>query len=517
VRRPSGGRQRPTGVVSPSLQQEESIVASGTRQTQQANTSRTRRSLVSGGAFALGNAAQRVFAFLLLPVYTSVLSPAEYGRLGLLITIQGGVSVALSAGMETGVFRRYFYLEGDPRAQRRFVASAWKFLTISAPVLAAIIAALLALVIPAGAIFRPEQATVAVFGAAVLVAGTIVPLTILRAEQRLKDYVSLTLIIGVSTAVFTVLFVVVLRQGVLGYFVGTLIANGLTLGTACYIIPWARAESFDWDGIRSALAIALPLIPHILSQWSLVLMDRALLAILVTPAALGVYTLSSNLALPALILVQSLTQGFMPSYARAQAGSTAVKELRDAITVQILLVCFIGCSVALLSPIAVGIMDPSYSSARNLLPWLALGYVFLGVYYVPMNAINLIVGRTTFVWVFTVFAAAVNLGVIYVFVPTAGLQAAAIASAVGYLVLLVLITGYALKLAVSLDIDWRRVIAGATTFAVAYALGASITPDSGKTGLLWRSVILVASAATIFRMSGWRVSSVVERARTLTR
>jgi O-antigen/teichoic acid export membrane protein len=244
-------------------------------------------------------------------------------------------------------------------------------------------------------------------------------------------------------------------------------------------------------------------------------MDRAMLAMLVVPSALGVYTLASNLALPALILVLSLNQGFMPSYARAQAGPQAVKELRDSITAQVLLVFFIGCAVALIAPIAVYIMAPSYSGAATLIPWLALGYLFLGIYYVPMNVISLIIGRTTFVWIITVFAAAVNLGLIYILVPKAGLLAAATASAVGYLLLFVLITLYAIKLGVRLSIDLRRVFGGAALFSAAYAIGACLTPDHGVTGLLERSAILVVSIAVVGRMSGLRMSTTVSRIRRI--
>lgn len=483
------------------------------------STVATGRSLVGGGAFALGNAAQRVFAFLLLPVFTAVLSPAEYGRLGLLITIQGGLTVALSAGMETGVFRRYFYLEGDRDAQRRFIASAWQSLAGAAPILAAVIAGLIVIFVPTSAIFIPSEATVAVFGAAVVVAATIVPLTVLRAEHRLKGYIVLTLTAGIATAALTVLFVAVLKTGVLGYFVATLVAGIITLGTAMYIVPWRSVwhfeRGFDRAGMRSTLAIALPLIPHTLSHWSLVLMDRAVLAVLVLPPALGVYTLASNLALPALILVLSLNQGFMPSYARAQAGPSAVKELRNSITVQVLLVLFIGCAVALLAPLAVGVMAPSYADAAALVPWLALGYVFLGVYYVPMNAISLIIGRTTFVWIFTVFAAGVNLGMIYVLVPTDGLMAAAVASAVGYLVLLVLITIYALKLGVRLSLAWRRLAAGVVLFGCAYAAGAAFTSDDSFAGFLGRAAILLAAIVVVAHMSGLRLGLIIGRIREM--
>ncbi len=509
---PPNNLRQSSGRVITNIQQPDHTADAG-NSTPTAVESGTRGSLISGSAFALGNAAQRLFAFLLLPLYTAALSPAEFGRLGLLITIQGGVSVALSAGMETGVFRHYFHLEGDSPAQRRFVTSAWKSLIMGAPTVAALVVMLLVLLVPTSAVFHPEEATVAVFGASVLVAATIVPLTVLRAEQRLKDYITLTLILGVSTALLTVLAVVVLHQGVIGYFLATLIANSLTLTAAIFIVPWRRGEDFDRAGMRSTLAVALPLVPHTLSHWSLVLMDRAMLAVLVVPSALGVYTLASNLALPALILVLSLNQGFMPSYARAQAGSHAVRELRDLITAQALLVLFIGCAVALLAPIAVNIMAPSYAGAAELVPWLALGYLILGLYYIPMNAVSLIVGRTTFVWIFTVFAAAINLGLIYIFVPENGLLAAAIASAMGYLALFVFITLYAIKLSVRLTIDWRRIITGTALFGVLYAIGAALTPDYGVVGVVSRSAILGIAIIAVGHLVGLHASTVVGRIR----
>ena len=512
---PPDNLRQSSGRVITSVQEPDHAVDANGSSTPKAAVSGTGSSLVSGSAFALGNAAQRLFAFLLLPLYTAALSPAEFGRLGLLITIQGGVSVALSAGMETGVFRHYFHLEGDALAQRRFVTSAWKSLIVGAPVVAAFVVMLLVLLVPTSAVFRPGEAAVAVFGASALVAATIVPLTVLRAEERLRDYITLTLTLGILTAVLTVLSVVVLHQGVIGYFVATLIANGCTLAAAIFVIPWRRGEDFDRAGMRKTLAVALPLVPHTLSHWSLVLMDRAMLAVLVVPSALGVYTLASNLALPALILVLSLNQGFMPSYARAQAGSHAVKELRDLITAQVLLVFFIGCAVALLAPITVNIMAPAYSGAAELVPWLAFGYLILGLYYIPMNAISLIVGRTTFVWIFTVFAAAVNLGLIYIFVPEDGLIAAAIASAVGYLVLLIFITLYAIKLSVRLTLDWRRILTGAALFGVLYAIGAILTPDHGVVGVVSRLAILGVAIVAVGHLVGLHMSTVVSRIRRI--
>ena len=72
-----------------------------------------------------------------------------------------------------------------------------------------------------------------------------------------------------------------------------------------------------------------------------------------------------------------------------------------------------------------------------------MGYGFLGLYSIPMNGATLMAGRGRFAWVATVGSAGLNIALLFVFVPNYGIKAAAIASAVGYLVLLVTISIYA--------------------------------------------------------------------------
>src|SRR3954447_12606403 len=84
---------------------------------------RRSRSLLSAATYAIAAAGQRALTFLLLPLYTAALSTAEYGRLSLLLTIVGGVTVLLAGGFEYSINKRFFELHEDPVAQRRFVRS----------------------------------------------------------------------------------------------------------------------------------------------------------------------------------------------------------------------------------------------------------------------------------------------------------------------------------------------------------------------------------------------------------
>jgi O-antigen/teichoic acid export membrane protein len=472
------------------------------------------RSLLSGGTYVVANVAQRALAFVLLPIYATVLSPSEYGRLGLLIAIQAGATVALSAGMEAGVLRQYFRCAGDSPAQVRLVASAWRLLLGGAVLLSAVATILLVAFVPDGATLRPSEAALAIWAAATFVGATVVPLTVLRAAQRLRDYVVLTAVAGGATTLLSVLFVVLLRLGVAGWLLASLLSNALVLTAAVVVIPWARLERFDRAGVRAALAIGIPLIPHSASLWSLQLADRIVLAGLVVPSALGVYTLAANLSLPALVIMQSLNQGFLPDYARARPEDGNAPGLRGVITLQVLLVVAVGCSLALLGPCLATVLGSSYRGAGSLIGWMVLGYVFLGFYFIPMNVVSLVVGRTTFVWVMTVAAAAINIAGIVLFVPAYGILAAAIAAAVGYLVLFVLTALYARSHVITFGVDWIAVGRLSVVAAATYAAGNLATSDellgvAVRTALLATLPVTLCLAArmpllpTIRRMRAW--------------
>jgi O-antigen/teichoic acid export membrane protein len=453
--------------------------------------------------YAIAAAGQRALGFLLLPLYTTVLSPAEYGRISLLVAISAAAYVVLAAGFDFAVIRQYFHHEGDPEAQQRFVSSAWIYQMWMAPGLGLLVALPVVLFAPSSDVFRPTEVAVAILAAAVLVVATIVPLSVLRCEQRLKPYLLLSFVAAVSTAGFTIAFVVMFRRGVVGWLEAMLCANTVSLVVAMCAIRWSPRQARDREGVKRALALGLPLVPHALAQWSLQVADRVLLSALVVPAALGVYSLGANLALPALILIQSLNQGFMPTYARFQHDPGATSELRGTITMQIALVAWIGAALALVGPPVVAIVSPpSYGGAEAVIPWITLGYVFLGFYFVPMNGLSLILGRTKFVWVVTACAAAINLAAIWVLVGPYGIVGAAAASAIGYLVQFVAISVYAKRVGVSLSLDWQALLRVCAVAAATYVVGATLLPADGWEGFVLRTLLALASIVVLAVAAG---------------
>ena len=77
------------------------------------------------------------------------------------------------------------------------------------------------------------------------------------------------------------------------------------------------------------------LIPHAFALWALLLIDRGVLAGLVSAHQLGIYSLAANLGVPVAIAIQSLNQAMMPAYASAGVHPEQRDHLADLIVIQL--------------------------------------------------------------------------------------------------------------------------------------------------------------------------------------
>ena len=465
--------------------------------------STARNALQSAAVYAIGGSLPRAISLLTLPIYTRILAPAQYGTFALLLTIASGVTILFSVGMESVFMRVYFQLAADEDRRASLVSSVWLGLT-TLPLAAGTVVGLVALAfIPSSSRFSGLELLLALLGAAVNVGANVVPLSILRADQRLRSFLGFSTIATLSNVGLSLLFVAAFRWGILGWLVATMVANVVTLATGVLIVPFRRPQAVDVGLIRQLLRLGIPLVPHMFAQWALQVADRIVIAGIVSASALGVYSLASNIGLPVLMLVQSVNYGFMPTYARAGAGNATREELEKTVLMQATTVAFVSMAVALLAPPFLGIVAASsYGQAGSLVPWIALGYAFFGLYCIPMNGLTLGAGQTKYVPVVSLCGAIANIGLLYLLVPSGGIRAAAIAAAGAYGVLLIGVFVYAWRPANPVRYRWGQLAGVFAAVLGVYALGRLTSTDAGGSlSLLIRSVWLCAAFSLVLAMS----------------
>jgi O-antigen/teichoic acid export membrane protein len=134
---------------------------------------------------------------------------------------------------------------------------------------------------------------------------------------------------------------------------------------------------------------------------------------------------------------------------------------------------------------------------------------------IPMNFISMVVGRTTFVWTLTLTAALANVGTIYLLVPNYGILGAAGASAIGYFVLLLLVSTYAWIIKINAPIDWRRIVPMTVDAAVTFVVGVTVLPGEGLTGLFARTALILTLPLTLALSAGISPAEMLAQSRRL--
>lgn len=438
----------------------------------------------------------------MLPIYVRVVGPAEYGQLAVATTIASAVSTILSFGLETAIFRSYIHLADDPARRDRFVNTVGIFLLV-VPVLAVIAVGAL-LIMPLSAFFaiRPEAIGLALAGVAVTVPATILPMALLRAQERLADYLRVSAITVVAQTGLMLVLVVVLRLGLDGWLLAALLGSLVQLTTGLVFLRHRWSRSFDTALLTGALAFGLPLVPHALSHWALALSDRAVLGAYVSASQIGIYNLAYQLAVPIGVLAVGMNQGIMPIYAEATHDDIRRRELGGLASRQVVLTLLLGMAVALLGPPIIRLVMPAeFSGSAALVPWIAAGYTFFGLYFLPMNAVSVMAGKTRWVWTSTVAAGSVNIALNLATIPTFGITAAAVNTAIAYGVLLVLLVAYQYRVArAPIPLSWRRIGAAVLVMGSGLLCAILLLPDetAAVTTLIGRSAVLLAVAAILW-------------------
>jgi O-antigen/teichoic acid export membrane protein len=458
-------------------------------------TSRVLRGTV---AYAAGGVLQRTIGFLLLPLYARVLSTAEYGEIGVLMTLVVGLATLLGLGLETAVFRTYVRLKAQPAELERFVNSVGLFALI-APLFVGTLAAA-ALSSPIERVFGVPGLAVSVgfLGAALYVSATIVPLALMRAQERLRDFARLSVVYVIATAGLTLLAVVVLGWGALGWMIAFAGASAVLLGTGLIMLGHRWTTRVQWPYVAAALAFGLPMIPHALAQWGLSLSDRAVLGAFLPSTDVGIYYVAYQFGLPISVIAIALSQALQPLYARASLDHAKQGQLATAASNQILATALLTMIVVLLGPPAVrGLLPASYAPAGALIPWIALGQGLFGLYFVPMNTVTLLSGRNQWVWLVTGTAALANIGLNLLFVPRFGAAAAAVNTCVGYAILLAGVTAYMYRVTQGrpVEFQWSRIGVGLALVILFTGSAMLLSGDDVPAGLLVRLGAIAAVSA----------------------
>lgn len=245
-----------------------------------------RRLLRNTGIIAVGGMATKLVQFLLLPLYTSVLAPAEYGTVDYLNTIALFCVPAASLPMDEALFR--FLLDCETDGERR------RAVTATVGVLACGCAAFVVLAGAYSLLAHPAN-TGWVVG--LVLAGVALQMVsaLLRGFGDTGSYALANFLASAVMIVLNVAFIAVFRWGVVGMLSATVIAQG---GVAALFAARRRVwrlvdlRELDRDAMASLVRYSVPLIPNKVSWTIMNMSSRLVIMNVVGAAAAGLFAVA---------------------------------------------------------------------------------------------------------------------------------------------------------------------------------------------------------------------------------
>lgn len=341
-----------------------------------------RRPLVKDSAiYSLGTILTRALGFILIPLYTSYLTVAEYGILALLNLILQLVSYLCLMGVSTAAMRMYFDTQADLEFRRRLYGSASLLLLVAPPIVLLVFGTAAYYIIDH---FLPAVPFIP-HTMIVLSIGLFVPMIqlmngLLRVQQRPILFISLGLSFFIVQTISIVVAIVWLEQGLVGQLYAQLLTNIVFWVIALVILHKHSALSFSTTPGWQLLTLGIPLVPFFIFLWMSNAAGAFLLEQFAGLSEVGIFALASQFSGLLLLIGTALDNALMPHFFKTANDPQAATVLGKLIIKYITLFGVLGLAIIVVAqPVILLIVgNQEYHGAIDYVAPLTLaGWLYL--------------------------------------------------------------------------------------------------------------------------------------------
>lgn len=440
--------------------------------------------------YGAGDAAIQVVNFLLLAVYVKggFLVESDYGALAILIGLETFAKVLSRWGLD-GAFMRFYHDRpaGGP-LEGMTSTIVWFILGVDAVLFGVALA--LSGAVGARLFDDPSHVTALrlMLVNTFLIGTTFVPFHLMRMRDQAVTYSAFMLARSLGTLVLRIVLVIGLERGVAGMFMADLVVTLALLPVLSrWMLPHLRL-TFSAAELRKALRFGLPRVPHGLAQQALDAGNKLLLRAYLPLDRLGVYQNGVTLGTGIKFFMAAFETAWAPFYYATARQPDAKDVFRKITTYGLAVVVLLAAgTTAVARDVVLVMLAPSYLDAARVIPLIAIGMAFQGVYLLTSIGLNL-TGRTEFYPVATFVAAAIGLGSGLYLMPRFGVTGAAISFLLAYMTQAILAFWLAQRV-YPIRYEAGRILRILVAGALATAVGLWVVPPMpALAGLLVRGV-----------------------------
>ena len=385
----------------------------------------------------IGVFASKLLVFLMMPLYTGILSPAEYSSADLISQTANLLMPLACIGITDGVFR----FAMDSEIDKKQVLSSGLAILIGAGLVFALLSPLISLV----DYFSKYAWLIVVY----VLAANLHSLCAqyVRARNKTGLFALQGIINTALVIILNIFFLVVFKMGVLGYVLSVVVADVLVtvfLIFAGKLYKDIRISSVKAELVKKLLKYSVPMIPATIFWWITSVSDRYMVTYFAGETVNGLYSAAYKIP-TALTLVSSV---FLEAWQYSAvsdtdaASGTASRESADFFSSVFShyqsLIYVAGSAMIAMSQILIIILcADSYFEAWRYVPILTLASVFSG-FTSFVGSVYLVKKKSMLTFLTSMSGAVINVALNLLLIPKLGAQGAAIATVASYLVVFII-------------------------------------------------------------------------------
>lgn len=379
---------------------------------------------------SIGKLSTQFISYILLPLYTAILSTSEYGTYDLLMTYVTLFTTIVTLQLEQSAFRFLIDSRDSEKAKCDIITN-----TLFGMIFMSIVFVI-------NAIFISHVLNIDYFPYLILniiiVGYSQLMLQITRGLGKNILYSVGCAISGILTVILNVILIVFLDFKIEGLLISNIVANltcfiGLFLMNSVY--KYIHIERISLLKLKKYLRYALPLIPNLLSWWIINVSDRTIIAIFLGESANGIYAIANKFS----TILTSLYGLFNISWTESVSVNINKKGNRGYFVSTVNDVFILATIICCLSMIVIPLIFPyiinnRYSEALKYIPILIVGAFFniiIGVY----SAFYIALKDTVKVMNTSIIAGILNMVLNLILIKFIGLYAATLSTALSYFIM----------------------------------------------------------------------------------
>ena len=257
--------------------------------------------------YGAGSVVQKIIGLALLPLYTRALLPTQYGILDTLAVMTFLLSSIFGLGISGATNRYFFIAEGEEEKRKLLYTSAIiRSFSYSVPLLILVIfSSKISLIL-----FDSDKYSLVLIATGFLLffsSQQEVQSQIFRIYRESLKYNLVVIIKAIIYPVFGILLVVLLKWGVLGATIASVITSGITLVFSYfYFIRKQYIRQFSLKWAKVMLKFGFPLIFFSILSWVNSASDRIFLLHFKNLEQIGLYSIGNTFSQPVTLINSAL-------------------------------------------------------------------------------------------------------------------------------------------------------------------------------------------------------------------